>query len=87
MATKKNFYYVLVFAEDGAKYVTNINHNNKYAHWDETEKPLAMEMRKAQDISLGLTWNGNSAVVVQSPYELDYQPYNYKDYECKFVKK
>ena len=83
---KKNFYYVLVFTESGAKYVTKIPERN-YAEWNELEKPLDFNKSYAEDIAIGLCLNGYSAVVVMSPYEITTQPYNYEGYELRLQKR
>ena len=81
MAKKKNYYYVLVFTNNGPVYVTSINYSNKYANWNKLEKPLEMTKTSAEDLCFGLMCNFYSAVVVSSPVELEYQPYLYDEFE------
>jgi hypothetical protein len=87
MAAKKNFYYVLVFGEGGPKYVTKVNHSNKTAHWNESEKPLELGKYNAEDLALGLNCNFFNAVVVSSRFEIETQPYNYSMFEIDWKRK
>jgi len=89
MANKKQkyYYYVLVFTNDGPVYVTGIENATKWAHFDKSEKPMEFSSSYAEDLAFGLTVNGNSAVSVKSRYEINHQPYNYDDYECKWTEK
>ena len=87
MTKKKNFYYVLVFTETGAVYVTGVNWKNKTANWNREEKPLEMGQSTAENLVFGLNCNFTNAVLVKHPYEIETQPYNYKDFECKFTRK
>lgn len=79
MAKAQNHFYILVFTEDGPIYVTGLDYANKDAHWDRLEKPLEINEVKAQDVVLGLNLNGYLAQVVKSKWEIDGQPYRYKD--------
>lgn len=81
MAKKKNYYYVLVFTNNGPVYVTSVDYSNKTARWDKLEKPLEFTKSAAEDLCFGLNCNFHSAVVVNAPYELDCQPYRYADFE------
>ena len=81
MATKKNHYYVLVFTEKGPVYVTSVDYSTKYASWNRLEKPLEFSKYTAEDLCFGLNCNFNQSVVACVPYELDYQPYRYADFE------
>lgn len=87
MAKKKYYYYVLVFSENGAMYVTSIDSTNKYAHWDATKAPLELGASYAEDLVFGLNCNFINAVVVKSKMEIETQPFNYADFECKFVRR
>ena len=87
MATKKNFYYVLVFTNNGPVYVTSVNNGNRVAHWNVEERPYEMGKQYAEELAWGLRLNGTHAIAVFNPYEIDTQPYNYEEYECKFVEK
>ena len=85
MATKqKNWYYVLVMSNDGPVFVTKIEYSTKYAHWDKTEKPLAMDKSRAEDLTLGLNLNFHTAFMVCSKFELDTQPYRYDAYHIEW---
>lgn len=78
--TAKNYYYVLVFTDHGAVYVTSYTtYPHKEARWKDTEPPLEMTREDAKYMALGLTLNGSYATVVCSPYEVEQQPYNYKE--------
>ena len=85
MATPKTktFYYVLVFTDDGPKYVTGTGEHHT-AYWDDTKKPYVMSKERAEDMTTGLLWNGFSACVVVSKLELTCQPYNYKEWQIKW---
>lgn len=87
MANKKNYYYVLVFSDEGAIYVTRTISETNYAVWDKDEKPLAFSRQYARDICTGLLWSGFTAVVAETPYELDGHPYDYEHWDCKFVRR
>ena len=87
MATKKNYYYVLVFTSAGAVYVTGRNNLNKVAYWNKDEKPLEMGKAVAEDLVFGLQCNFTNAVMVCHPRPIESQPYNYKYFDCKFVEK
>lgn len=81
---QKIYYYVLVFTDDGPIYVTKLG-DGKTAYWDKLEKPLELSKNYAEQMALGLTWNGSSAVCVSSLYEIDSQPYVYEYYSIQFV--
>lgn len=85
--TKKNHYYVLVFTDNGPVYVTSINYADKSARWEKDKDPKEFSKSNAEDLVFGLRCNWFNAVVVSLPVEIDYQPYNYRDYECRFVEK
>ena len=87
MSTKqKEYWYVLVFTDEGPKYVTGTGEHHT-AYWSETEKPMYYSKEYAKDMAIGLTWNGNSAVPVCTAYELDSQPYNYKEWKIEWSQK
>ena len=78
MATKKKYYYyVLVMTDNGPKFVTSINYQNKVAHWDATEKPLELGQLRADDLTFGLICNFNVCYTVKSPIQIEEQPYRY----------
>ncbi len=81
--SEKKYYYVLVFTNSGPKYVTSLG-EHKTCYWNEKEKPLSMSKCYAENVCFGLCMNSYSSCVAQLPYELESQPYNYKDYEIKF---
>lgn len=84
---KKYHYYILVFSETGAVYVTSIDKSNKYAHWDKDKAPQEYPASVAEDLVFGLNCNFINAVLVKSPREIDTQPYNYDSFDCKFIPK
>jgi hypothetical protein len=86
MANQKNYYYVLVFTDEGPVYVTSVNNAHQTAHWQKSEVPLAIPKYFAEDLVLGLNLNYHHAVLVASKYKLS-QPYNYGGYDCKFIEK
>lgn len=77
MTKNKTHYYVIVFAEDGARYVTSTE--GHYAKWEHSQPPLELSKAWAEDIALGLNWNGFNAVVVASKWEIEHHPYRYED--------
>lgn len=84
MATaKKTYYYVLVFTDEGAKYVTGFGDHNM-AYWDTDEKPREVGKKYGEEIAKGLTWNGYSSVLVQSPWEITSHPYNYDEWHIEW---
>lgn len=87
MANLKNYYYVLVFTDEGPVYVTSVNNATKYARWDKDETPTALPKYYAEDLVFGLRCNGYTAVLVTTKDEQEYQPYNYKSYDCRFIEK
>ena len=87
MAKKKNYYYVLVFTNGGPVYVTSINSEHKYAHWDKDKAPLCFDRGRAEDLVFGLNLNFNSAVLVVSPMEIENHPYRYEEFDISFVDK
>lgn len=86
MADKRvNHYYVLVMSHQGPKFVTKIGIRNT-AYWDDKEKPMELTKNYAEGVAIGLTWNGNTAFVVVSKYEIDRQPFRYElgEFEWKY---
>ena len=84
MAGKKNWYYILVMTNDGPVFVTEIL-PNKFAKWDKLEKPKEFSKERADDITFGLVANFNLAFTICSKFELDCQPYRYRDGKFKWV--
>ena len=84
---KKYHHYVLVFTVNGPKYVTSVNNANREASWEENKAPYEMSYSNAEQLAIGLTWNGYHAVVVKMNYEIKTNPYNYVDYEMIFKEK
>lgn len=85
MSKKKNFYYVLVFTSSGPVYVTKVKNDTKYAIWDKEGTPLAMSKGCAEDLVFGLNCNFAPAVLVVSPYNIGFQPYNYEYFDFYFA--
>ena len=83
---KKYHYYVMVFTDNGPKYVTSILPHHM-AEWKTEDKPLEMSASWAEDVYTGLCLNFFTAVLVKSRFEIENHPYNYKDYEIKFVER
>ena len=77
MSNCKNYWYVLVLTESGAKFVTKIDHGTKCAFWNENDQPLLMSMATSKDLALGLCCNGYNAFPVCVAFKLDNQPYRY----------
>lgn len=86
MAKSKNFYYVLVFTEQGPVYVTSVDNASRLAFWEKDKPPRTFPKYYAEDLIIGLNLNYNNAVVVASKWELT-QPYNYNHYEFSFKEK
>ena len=87
MAKSKYKYYVMVFTNEGPKYVTSINWSDKMAEWDTSEKPLEMNAATAEDIYRGLCLNFHYAVLIKSLIEITSHPYRYNEFEIQFKKK
>lgn len=83
----KHHIYILVYTGKGPVYVTSLG-EGKSAYWNPKEKPLELSSREyAEQVALGLTWNGNNAVCVTSAYEITTHPYNYENYEIEWKEK
>jgi hypothetical protein len=87
MANSKNYYYVLMFTDEGPVYVTSANNATQYARWDKNEVPKAFPKYYAEDLVYGLRCNYYCAVLVVTKAKLDTQPYRYESYDCKFIEK
>ena len=74
---KKNYWYVLVLTNEGAKFVTKVEYHPKVAHWNGLEKPLELSESTAKDLAFGLNANFYIAYPVCMPFKLDNQPYYY----------
>ena len=85
-ARKNNYYYILVMTNNGPVFVTDIKPHH-YAEYDRNKKPKLFEKSRAEDITMGLNLNFNLAFMVTSKWEIDTQPYNYKDYNIEFVER
>ena len=86
MATTKkqtNWYYVLVMTDEGPKFVTGLGEHHT-AYWDKDKKPYELSEAWAKEMVRGLTWNGHVAFMVKSLWEIDGQPYNYRDWQIKW---
>lgn len=70
---QKYFYYVVVQSEEQAKFVTQINSENKTALWKKDGKPLAIAKSYAEDLAYCLNLNFYPAFVLQSYYEIESQ--------------
>ena len=84
MAKAKEHYYVVVFTQEGPKYVTKIG-EGKTAYWDMLEPPKEFSKEWARDLTFGLLVNGYNAQTVMSPIELDSQPFYYSMGHFKWV--
>ena len=88
MASKKQqekWYYCIVMTGTGPVFVTGTG-EGRTAHWDREKPPMEMTLSYAEQMALGLTWNGHLAFAVASMYEVERQPYRYSDgcFEWKF---
>jgi len=84
--SKKKWYYVLVFTNNGPKYLTGFGEHNM-AYWDEEKKPLALTKSYAESVVYGLSLNLFQSVVATSLYELEQQPYAYDRFSINWVPK
>lgn len=84
--TKKWHYYVLVFTEEGPKYVTNILPHHT-AEFKADKKPMEMSAGYAEDVYTGLCLNFFNATLIKSRFEIESQPYRYDEYSIKWEKK
>ena len=69
----KKFYYVVVQSEGQAKFVTKVDHNTKYAHWEKDKKPQTLSKNIAEDLAYCLSLNLFPAYVLTSFYEIPEQ--------------
>lgn len=86
MTKAKNYWYVLVFAEDGPKFVTKIDNASKTAYWNTEETPLPMTRDEATWMSRAFAVNGILAVAVSSFYELSSHMYQYDKGHFEWMK-
>lgn len=89
MASRKNFYYVLVMTDEGPVFVTSIPKRN-WANYDKNETPKEFGSKSyATEVANGLTLNFNLAYMVCSSYPIENQPYHYEDggFKWKFKRK
>ena len=84
MATKKNYYYILVMTNDGPVFVTDIL-PNKYAEWNKDKEPKEFDKTRAEDITMGLNMNFNMAFMICSKWEIDNQPYRYNSGKFEWI--
>lgn len=87
MASKKNYWYVIVMTNHGAVFVTETNNWERTAKFEKDKKPMEMTKENAQYLAMGLTINGNPAFAVCNSWEVDYQPYNYEFGEFEWKQK
>lgn len=87
MKKSRDNYYVLVFTEEGPVFVTSVDYKNNNAFWKKENNPLKMNKSEAECISLGLNLNGCFSIVVNNPFELITQPYDYLHFNCKFERR
>lgn len=67
MAKQKYSYFIGVLTEDGVKFVTNINYDNKTALWESSKEAKELPMSVADDIVQGLLCNFIYAFTVKVP--------------------
>lgn len=73
MAQKSYYYVGIINREEGLKFVTKANYQDRTAEWNRNEKPLAMSQSAANDILQGLIANWTAACVIKTSFELDDQ--------------
>lgn len=69
----KRHYYVGVQTPTGARLVTRVENNTRYAFWEKNAKPLKMTKSQAEDLAYCLTMNLYCAFVVITLFELTNQ--------------
>lgn len=79
MAKRKNHNYVLVFTDQGPRYVTESDYKTKTCKWDGNEPLDFPSLEEARWIAMGLGLNGTGAVPVSLQYEIGSQPYRYAE--------
>ena len=84
--TKKYHYYVMVFTNEGPKYVTGMGDHHT-AYWKTEDKPLEMSASWGEDVYRGLCLNFFNAILVKSLFEIESHPYRYEDYKISFEKR
>ena len=67
MAKQKYSYFIGVLTEDGVKFVTSINYDNKMALWESGKEAKEFPMTLADDIVQGLLFNFIYAFTVKVP--------------------
>lgn len=75
---KDHFHYVLVITNSGPVFVTGEG-EGKTAYWKKDEKPKQFSDTWAAHMTLGLLVNGYLAYHVDSPIEIEDQPYFYDE--------
>ena len=82
----KYYYYIVVFTVSGPRYVTGIGEHNT-ALWELDKEPMQFSKEFGRNVVLGLTLNFWNCGLVEVPIDLHSHPYNYNDYDLKFVEK
>lgn len=81
MPKSKYYYYVVVCAEEQAKFVTKTDNATKYAFWNAKDHPLAFSKSEAEDLAYCLNLNFTPAFVLKSFYAIDTQIFYKKENE------
>ena len=87
MASKKNYWYVIVMTNNGAVFVTSTNNFERVAYWDKDKAPKEMNKSDAQYLATALTINGHLSYAVCQTWQIDNQPYLYQTGEFKWINK
>lgn len=68
-------YYIAIHTGDEIKLVTSLDNASKMAFWKEDEKPIALTLSTAKDLSWALSINGYRAFVITTLEEYEKQPF------------
>ena len=75
---KRNYWYVIVFTNQGPKFVTSVDNSQKMCYWTVGEAPYEFgDKEYAKETATCLTINFNYAMAVCTPYEITEHPYRY----------
>ena len=74
---QKEYNYVMVFTDNGPKFVTECHYVGRICKWD-GKIPMEFYHDDASYLAMALTVNGNYAIAVCSRFQIETQPYNYE---------
>ena len=70
----KKYYYVQVISGNRIKFITSIDNTKQISYWDDDKEFKVFDSKSfANEIAMGLCFNGYYAFVVESLYKLDFK--------------